>query len=75
MNLGTGNGYTVLELIKTFEKVNGVKVPYSIAPRREGDSKSTYADNTYAKKLLGWEAKLGVEDMCRDAWKGALNYE
>ncbi|MBO4261703.1 MAG: UDP-glucose 4-epimerase GalE [Clostridia bacterium] len=75
VNLGTGNGYTVLELIKTFEKVNGVKVPYSIAPRREGDSKSTYADNTYAKKLLGWEAKLGVEDMCRDAWKGALNYE
>ncbi len=75
VNLGTGNGYTVLELIKTFEKVNGVKVPYSIAPRREGDSKSTYADNSFAKEILGWEAKLGVEDMCRDAWKGALNYE
>ncbi|MBP5312776.1 MAG: UDP-glucose 4-epimerase GalE [Clostridia bacterium] len=75
INLGTGKGYTVLELINAFEKVNGIRVPYSIAPRREGDSKSTYADNSLAKKLLGWEAKLNVEDMCRDAWRGAVNYE
>lgn len=75
VNLGTGNGLTVLELINAFEKVNNIKVPHSFAPRREGDSMSTYADASLAKKLFGWEAKLTVDDMCRDAWKGALNYE
>ncbi len=75
VNLGTGNGFTVLELIKTFERVNGVKVPYSIAPRREGDSMESFADTRLAKKVFGWETKLSVEDMCRDAWKGALSYE
>lgn len=71
INLGTGNGCTVLELIKSFERVNNLKVPYSIAGRREGDSPAVYADISLAKELLGWTAGLGLDDMCRDAWKGA----
>ncbi|MBO7398035.1 MAG: UDP-glucose 4-epimerase GalE [Clostridia bacterium] len=71
VNLGTGNGCTVLELIKSFERVNNLKVPYSISGRREGDSPAVYADTSLAKELLGWNAELGIDDMCRDAWKGA----
>ncbi len=71
VNLGTGNGCTVLELIKSFERVNNLKVPYSISGRREGDSPAVYADTSLAKELLGWTAELGIDDMCRDAWKGA----
>ena len=67
-NLGTGVGCSVLELIGTFESVNGVPVPYKIAPRRAGDLPETYADVTKAEKLMGWKAKLTIEDMCRDAW-------
>ncbi len=67
-NLGTGHGYSVLELVKTFEKVNNVKVNYRIAPRREGDIAACYADPTYAFQELGWKAELGIEDMCRDAY-------
>lgn len=67
-NLGTGNGYSVLELVETFKKVNGVDVKYKIAPRRPGDIAECYADPSYAKEQLGWEAKLGVEQMCRDSW-------
>ena len=67
-NLGTGHGYSVLDLINTFEKVNGIKVKYKIAPRRPGDIASCYADASKAKKELGWEATHGIEDMCRDAY-------
>lgn len=67
-NLGTGNGYSVLDIVKTFEKVNNVKVPYKIAPRRAGDLAEFYADPSKAKKELGWEAKRGIEEMCRDSW-------
>ncbi|MBQ7303006.1 MAG: UDP-glucose 4-epimerase GalE [Clostridia bacterium] len=69
INLGTGHGYSVLDLVKAFEKVNGVKVPYRIAPRREGDIAVCYSDPSKAAKLLGWEAELGLEDMCRDSWR------
>ncbi|MGM9879545.1 MAG: UDP-glucose 4-epimerase GalE [Bacilli bacterium] len=68
-NLGTGNGYSVLEMIKTFEKVNNVKVNYEFAPRREGDIAECYANVDKAKTELNWESELTIEDMCRDAWR------
>lgn len=71
INLGTGNGFTVLELINAFEKVNNVKVPYVITDRRPGDATESYADNSLAKELLHWDATHTVEDMCRDAMRGA----
>lgn len=67
-NLGTGRGYSVLEVIKTFEKVNNVKVEYRIVDRRKGDIAECYADSSKAKKELGWEAIYGLEDMCKDAY-------
>ena len=67
-NLGTGNGYSVLELVKTFEKVNNLKLNYKIGARRPGDIPECYADASKAKEELGWEAQKGIEDMCRDAW-------
>jgi len=69
VNLGTGNGYSVLDMIKAFEKASSKKVPYKIAPRRAGDIASCFADPSYAKQVLGWEAKLGVDDMCEDSWR------
>ncbi len=69
INLGTGNGISVLELVHTFEKVNGVPVPYVIAPRRDGDIGTCYSNPAKAKELLGWTAEFGVEDMCRDTWR------
>ena len=69
INLGTGNGISVLELVKTFEAVNGVPVPYVIAPRRDGDVAICYSNPAKAKELLGWTAQFGVEDMCRDTWR------
>ncbi len=68
VNLGTGRGYSVLELIETFERVNGVKVPRRIVERRPGDVAVCYADASLAKKAFGWQAKRGIEEMCRDAW-------
>ncbi len=68
-NLGTGKGYSVLEMIEAFEKVTGKKVPYKIAPRREGDIDVCYSDPTKAEKELGWKATKSLEDMCRDSWK------
>ncbi len=67
-NLGTGIGYSVLDIVKAFEKANDVKVPYVIAPRRAGDIAECYADATRAKEVLGWEAQFGIEEMCRDSW-------
>ena len=72
-NLGTGHGYSVLELVKTFEKVNGVAVPYEIIGRRAGDIATCYADASKAERLLGWKAELGIEDMCKDAWRWQRN--
>jgi len=69
VNLGTGRGYSVLELVHAFEAVNGVKVPYLIGPRRPGDVGTVYANPQRARALLGWEARLGIQDMCRDAWR------
>lgn len=68
-NLGTGNGYSVLDLVTNFEKVNNVKVNYKIGPRRPGDIAACYADPSKAKKELGWVARYGIEEMCRDAWR------
>ena len=72
-NLGTGNGYSVLDLVTNFEKVNNVKVNYKIGPRRPGDIAACYADPTKAKEELGWVARYGIEEMCRDAWKFIKN--
>jgi len=68
-NLGTGNGVTVLEAIKAFEKVSGVKLNYTIGPRRPGDVIAIYANNDYAIKQLGWEIKYTLDDMMSSAWK------
>ena len=67
-NLGTGHGYSVLDLVHAFEKVNGVEVPYKIVGRRPGDIASCYADPTKAYEELGWKAELGLEDMMRDSY-------
>lgn len=69
INLGTGIGYSVLDLVKAFEKVNHVSVPYKIVDRRAGDIAECWAEPKKAKALLGWEATKSLEDMCRDAWK------
>lgn len=69
INLGTGVGYSVLDIINAFEKVNRVKVPYTIGPRRPGDIATVYANPKKALDLLNWQTQLGIEDMCRDAWK------
>lgn len=68
INLGTGTGYSVLDLVHTFESVNGVTIPYTIAPRRAGDVATCYSDPKKAKELLGWETQYTLEDMCRDSW-------
>ncbi len=72
-NLGTGHGYSVLDVVKAFIKVNGVDVPYVIKPRRAGDIATCYCDPSKAKAELGWEAKYGIEDMCRDSWNWQKN--
>jgi UDP-glucose 4-epimerase len=69
VNLGTGNGYSVLDMVKAFEKASGKKVAYKIAPRRSGDIAKCFADPSYAKSVLGWEAKRGVDEMCEDSWR------
>jgi UDP-glucose 4-epimerase len=68
-NLGTGMGISVLEMVQTFEKVNGVRVPYRIVARRAGDIAECYADASRAEEELGWKAELGLEEMVRDAWR------
>ena len=69
INLGTGKGTSVLELVHAFSAVNGVEVPYRIAPRRSGDLAFCYANVDKAARLLGWRAEKSVEDMCRDSWR------
>lgn len=68
-NLGTGKGYSVLEVLRAFEKACNKKLPYEIKPRRAGDIPTCYADSTKAKEELGWEAVRGIEEMCEDAWR------
>lgn len=68
-NLGTGHGYSVLDLVKAFEKASGKKVPYKIVARRPGDIATCYSDPTKAKEVLGWEAKRDLAEMCEDSWR------
>lgn len=72
-NLGTGNGYSVLEIVETFERVNGVNIPREIAGRRPGDAAQCFCVPDKARAELGWQAKRGLEEMCADAWNYAKN--
>lgn len=72
-NLGTGTGYSVLDVVKTFEKVTGQVIPYVITDRRPGDIDMCYADPSKAFDELGWKAEKDLEDMCRDSWNWQKN--
>ena len=72
-NLGTGVGYSVLDIVKNFEEANGIKIPYQIKPRRAGDVATCYSDATLAKEELGWTAKYGIKEMCADSWRWQKN--
>ncbi len=74
-NLGTGTPYSVLDIVTTFEKVNNIKIPYEIVPRRPGDLAIYYANCKKANEELGWVAKKGIEDMCRDSWNFEKNLQ
>ena len=74
LNLGSSSSTTVLELVEAFKKINLIKIPYKIVDRRPGDLASYFANTSYAKNLLNWEAKRSIEEMCFSAWKfGMLN--
>ena len=73
INLGTGKGYSVLDMLKAFERASGREVPYCIAPRRTGDIAKCYADPSYAKDILGWQAQKGIDEMCEDVWRWQFN--
>ena len=68
-NLGTGTGYSVLDMVKSFETVNQVPVPYVITDRRPGDLATCYADPAKSAEVLGWKAERNLDDMCRDSWR------
>ncbi len=72
-NLGTGNGCSVLDIIKAFEKASDIKIPYKVAPRREGDAAKCYSDASLAKEELGWVAERDIEIMCEDVWRWQKN--
>ncbi len=72
-NLGTGIGYSVLDIVKAFEKANDIKIPYVIKPRRDGDIAECYADPTKARDVLGWQAEETLENMCKDSWRWQSN--
>ncbi len=72
-NLGTGTGYSVLDIVNAFIRVNNVDIPYDIKPRRPGDIAECYADPTKAKEGLGWTAEYGIDEMCRDSWNWQKN--
>ncbi len=74
VNLGTGRGYSVLEVVAAFEKACGRHIPYRIAPRRPGDVAVSFADPSKAHRELGWQARLGLDEMCADAWRWQSNY-
>jgi len=69
VNLGTGRGYSVLEMVRAFERASGRPVPYRLVGRRPGDIAECYADPSYARALLGWQAERGIDEMCADAWR------
>ena len=69
VNLGTGAGYSVLDIVKAFGEASGKEIPYEIVDRRPGDVAACYADPTYAREVLGWEAELGLAEMCADSWR------
>ncbi len=73
VNLGTGQGYSVLDMVEAFAKASGVDVPYEIVARRPGDIAACYADPSYAKAVLGWEAEFGIDEMCADTWRWQSN--
>lgn len=73
VNLGTGKGYSVLELIKAFSKASNKEIKYKITKRREGDIAECFADSSYAKEVLGWEAEKNIDDMCTDTWRWQSN--
>ena len=72
-NLGTGHGYSVLDIVKNFEEATGVKIPYSIKPRRAGDIATCYCDPSKAERELGWKAEFGIREMCADSWRWQKN--
>lgn len=72
-NLGTGTGYSVLDIVKAFEKANNIEIPYVIKPRRDGDIAECYANPVKAKEKLGWQAEKSLEEMCRDSWRWQFN--
>ena len=72
-NLGTGTGYSVLDMVKAFNEANGLDIPYVIAPRRPGDIATCYADPGKSEKILGWKAERTLQDMCRDSWNWQKN--
>ena len=74
-NLGTGKGYSVFDIIHALEKACGKEIPYTVTPRRPGDVAQCYADPAKAKAELGWTAKLGIDEMCRDAWNFAKKHQ
>ncbi|CAG2180779.1 unnamed protein product, partial [Oppiella nova] len=74
INLGTGRGYTVLEIIKAFESANGIKIPYKIVDRRPGDVTALYADSQLALEKLEWRAVRSLQEMCASAWKWQSNH-
>ncbi len=73
VNLGTGIGYSVLDMVKAYEKASGVKIPYKIVERRAGDIATCYSNPSYAKEVLDWKAKYSLEDMCESSWKWQSN--
>ena len=74
-NLGTGVGYSVLDMVKAFEEVTGKKVPYKIVARRPGDIATCYSDPKKAKEELGWSAEKGIKEMCQDSWNYMIHKE
>ena len=73
INLGTGVGYSVLDMVKAFSRACGKEIPYEIKPRRAGDIAMCYADPAKAEKELGWKAKYGIREMCEDSWRWQKN--
>jgi UDP-glucose 4-epimerase len=69
VNLGTGQGHSVLEVVRSYARASGREVPYVVAPRRAGDVPACYADATLAGRLLGWRARFGLDRMCADSWR------
>ncbi|MBE6800897.1 MAG: UDP-glucose 4-epimerase, partial [Ruminococcaceae bacterium] len=72
-NLGTGTGYSVLQVVEAFEKASGVKVPYKIVDRRPGDLATCYSDPSKAERELGWKAEKGIDEMCADSYRWQHN--